>query len=168
MFCYHSVQILRSSRLLSQNVNFKIHTTVIFPVVMYQWNIGRTYTEGVWEQNAEDNIWISICLSVCPSVCLSIRLSVCLWLYSPFVGPWPLFWFLNPYTVGRTPWTRDQLVARPLPTHRTRQTQNKRIQSSMPWVGFDPTIPMFERSKTIHALDHVAMWSAYLDISGMR
>jgi hypothetical protein len=40
-----------------------------------------------------------------------------LWLYSP-CGPWPLFQFLNLYTVGRTPWTGDQPVARPLPTHR--------------------------------------------------
>jgi hypothetical protein len=31
--------------------------------------------------------------------------------------------FLNPKTVGRTPWTGDQPVARPLPT----QTQNKHI-----------------------------------------
>jgi hypothetical protein len=29
-----------------------------------------------------------------------------LWLYSP-CGPWPLFQFLNPCTVGRTPWTGD-------------------------------------------------------------
>jgi hypothetical protein len=28
---------------------------------------------------------------------------------------------------GRTPWTSDQLVARPLPKHRTTQTQNKHI-----------------------------------------
>jgi hypothetical protein len=41
----------------------------------------------------------------------------------PFVGPWPLFSFLILYTVGRTPWTRDQLVARPLPKRRTAQTQ---------------------------------------------
>jgi hypothetical protein len=26
----------------------------------------------------------------------SIYLSIYLWLYSPFVGPWPLFQFLNP------------------------------------------------------------------------
>jgi hypothetical protein len=26
--------------------------------------------------------------------------------------------FLNPKTVGRTPWTGDQPIARPLPTHR--------------------------------------------------
>jgi hypothetical protein len=31
------------------------------------------------------------------------------------------------FTDGRTPWTSDQLVARPLPKHRTTQTQNKRI-----------------------------------------
>jgi hypothetical protein len=42
---------------------------------------------------------------------------ICLWLYSPY-GPWPLFQFLNPYAVCRTPWTGDQPVARPLPTHR--------------------------------------------------
>jgi hypothetical protein len=41
-----------------------------------------------------------------------------------FVGPWPLFSFLNLYTVDSTPWTGDQPVARPLPIHRTTQTQN--------------------------------------------
>jgi hypothetical protein len=35
------------------------------------------------------------------------------------VGPWPLLQFLNPHVVGRTPWTVDQPVARPLPTRRT-------------------------------------------------
>jgi hypothetical protein len=29
------------------------------------------------------------------------------------------------YTVGRTPWERDQPVVRPLPTHRITQTQKK-------------------------------------------
>jgi hypothetical protein len=33
------------------------------------------------------------------------------------------------FTDGRTPWTGDHLVARPLPTHRTTQTQNKRIHT---------------------------------------
>jgi hypothetical protein len=44
------------------------------------------------------------------------------WLYSP-CGPWPLFLFFNLYTVGRTPWTGDQPVARPLPLHRTIHTR---------------------------------------------
>jgi hypothetical protein len=42
----------------------------------------------------------------------------------PSVWPWALFQFLNLNTDGRTPWTGDQHVARPLPTHRTTQTQN--------------------------------------------
>jgi hypothetical protein len=43
-----------------------------------------------------------------------------------FVGPWPLPQFRNlSYTEGRTPWTSFQTVARPLPTHRAIQTQNK-------------------------------------------
>jgi hypothetical protein len=66
--------------------------------------------------------------------------------------------FLNLYTVGRTIWTGDQPVARPLPIHRTTQTQNKRTQyrHSIPLVGFEPTIPAFERAKTVHALDRAA------------
>jgi hypothetical protein len=36
------------------------------------------------------------------------------------------------------------------------QTQNKHRQTSMPRVGFEPTIPAFERAKTVHALDHTA------------
>jgi hypothetical protein len=37
-----------------------------------------------------------------------------------FVGPWPLFQFFDLfYTDGRTPWTGDQSIARPLPAHRT-------------------------------------------------
>jgi hypothetical protein len=34
----------------------------------------------------------------------------------PFLGPWPFFSFLILYTVGRTPWTEDRSVSRPLPT----------------------------------------------------
>jgi hypothetical protein len=63
--------------------------------------------------------------------------------------------FLNlySYTDDRTPWTSDQPVARPLPRQRTTQTQNKRTQTSMPWVGIESTIPVFERAKAVHALD---------------
>jgi hypothetical protein len=81
---------------------------------------------------------------------LSIYLSTAL---QPFFGPWPLFSSLILYTVGRTPWTGDQPVARPLPIHKTTQTQNKRTRTSMPQVGFELTIPVFERAKTVHALD---------------
>jgi hypothetical protein len=37
------------------------------------------------------------------------------------------FQFHDLFTDDRTPWTIDQLVARPLPKHRTTQTQNKHI-----------------------------------------
>jgi len=33
--CYHSVQNLLSSRLLSKNIKFKINRTIILPVVLY-------------------------------------------------------------------------------------------------------------------------------------
>jgi hypothetical protein len=37
------------------------------------------------------------------------------------------FQFYDHFTDGRTPWTSDQLVAKPLPKHRTTQTQNKHV-----------------------------------------
>jgi hypothetical protein len=53
--------------------------------------------------------------------------------------------------------TGDQPVSRPLPAHRTTQKQNKGIQTSIPQVGFEPTITVFERSKTFRALDRAAI-----------
>jgi hypothetical protein len=37
------------------------------------------------------------------------------------------------YTVSKTPWTGDQPVSRPLPTHTTAQTRNKRRHPSLEW-----------------------------------
>jgi hypothetical protein len=73
-----------------------------------------------------------------------------LWLYSP-CRPWPLFQFLNPYTVGRT-LGRGISPSQGRYLHMTTQTQNKRTQTSMPRVGFEPTITVFERTKTVHVL----------------
>jgi hypothetical protein len=55
----------------------------------------------------------------------------------------------------------DQPVARPLPTHRTTQTQNKRTQTPMLRVGFGPTTPVFERAETVHTLDCAATVIAF-------
>jgi hypothetical protein len=83
--------------------------------------------------------------------------------FYPSIHPWSydpcrlgqFFQFLNLYTVSRTPWVGDQPNARPLLTHRRTQTQNKRTQTSMQ-VGFEPTIPVFDRAKRIDALDRAA------------
>jgi hypothetical protein len=79
-------------------------------------------------------------------------LSVYLWLYSPFLDLCRFLSLLIIYTVGRVPRTGDKPVARPPPTHGMAQTQNKCTQTLMPQVGFEPTIPVFERAKTVHAL----------------
>jgi hypothetical protein len=105
-------------------------------------------------------VYIGPCLLRCNTVQSTesqpiLRKNIYLWFYSP-CGPCPLFQFLNLYTVGRTPWMGDQPVARPLATHRTTQTQNKRIQTSIHRVEFDPTILVFGRAKTVHALDCAA------------
>jgi hypothetical protein len=68
--------------------------------------------------------------------------------------PRPVLQFLN-HKVGRTPWARDQPASRPI-LHRKTQTWNKRRQTSMPQLGFQPTTPVFEQVKTVHALDNAA------------
>jgi hypothetical protein len=50
----------------------------------------------------------------------------------------------------------NELVTRPLPIHRTTQTQNRRTQTSMPLEGFEPTTPVLEQAKMVHALDRAA------------
>jgi hypothetical protein len=76
----------------------------------------------------------------------------------PFVGSDRFFFFIFVvlYTVGIIPWMGDQPAARPLPTHRATQTQNKRTQTYMRRVRFEPTIPVFELSKTFHTFDLAA------------
>jgi hypothetical protein len=60
--------------------------------------------------------------------------------------PWPLFQFLNLYTIGKTSWKEDQPVARPPPTHRSIQTQNKHTQASMhPWDSNSQSQRLSER-----------------------
>jgi hypothetical protein len=66
-------------------------------------------------------------------------------LYSPLLGLGRYFSFLTLYTVCRTPWTGDQPVTRPLPTHRTTQTQNKRTQYRHPGLECDSN-PLSQRS----------------------
>jgi hypothetical protein len=72
-----------------------------------------------------------------------------------FVGPWPLFQFINLFTqsVGLLGRGISQSQGRYLHTD---ITNNKRTQISMPEVRFEPTIPVFERTKTVHALDRAA------------
>jgi hypothetical protein len=83
-------------------------------------------------------------------------ISICLWFDSPLLDIGRLFSILILYTVGTTTLTGDQPFARPLPTHRTTQAQNKRAQISMPRVGFELTISAFERAKIVYAFDRAA------------
>jgi hypothetical protein len=79
-------------------------------------------------------------------------------LLQTFVGPCPLLQFHNLfYTDGRTSWTRDQPVARPLPTQRATQTQNKR-NTDIHEFEWDSN-PRSQRSSeriTFHSLDQTA------------
>jgi hypothetical protein len=73
-----------------------------------------------------------------------------------FVGPWPLFSFLILYTVSRTPWTGDQSVARPLPTHRTTQTEKTHtgIHAVSGIRTYDPSVRASEDSSCFGPRGH--------------
>jgi hypothetical protein len=79
-----------------------------------------------------------------------------------FFFSFSLFSFLILYTVGRTPYMGDQPVARPLPTHRTTQTQNRRTQTSMPGVGFEPKVPVLQPAKTVHVIGQKGLMLAII------
>jgi hypothetical protein len=73
-----------------------------------------------------------------------------------------LFSFLILYTVGRTPWMGDQPVARPLPTHRITQTQDKHRHPCLEWDS-NPRFQCSMGGKTVHALDRAATAIGRLD-----
>jgi hypothetical protein len=118
------------------------------------------YKKVSW--NIPSLLFIPCCMRVCSSttrcgkphmpvmmLLLMKKLSLCqifYRLYSPR-GPWPLFQFHDHFTDDRTPWTSDQLVARPLPKHRTTQTQNKHIHTPNTLSGIRTHYPSFWASE---------------------
>jgi hypothetical protein len=71
----------------------------------------------------------------------------------------PFFWALAPFSVS---WSFTQSVGFLGPRislslghylHTGQHKHNIKTQTSMPWVGFEPTIPVFKWEKTVHALD---------------
>jgi hypothetical protein len=42
--------------------------------------------------------------------------------------------------------------------YRATQTQGKNREKSKPGVGFEPTVPVFEPAKMLHASCHEASW----------
>jgi hypothetical protein len=105
----------------------------------------------VWIKFGE---YLSIYLSVCLSVCLPIYP----WLYSPFLELGRFFSFVIFFhIVGETPWTGDQPVARPLPTHNTAQTQNKHntdIHVSNGIRTHDPSVRVGEDCSCLRLCGH--------------
>jgi hypothetical protein len=96
---------------------------------------------------------------------LPLHSSVSLQALQPFLGPWPLFQFLDVFTRTVSLWTSDHLVARLLPTNKTAYTKHKHIQTSLPQVGFEPTTPVFEPAKSVHASDRAATVIGYFVIT---
>jgi hypothetical protein len=65
----------------------------------------------------------------------------------PFVGPWPLFQFLDPIHNRSSNWTADQPVARPLPVHRTKTRKNAHNTDIHALSGIRTHDPCFRASE---------------------
>jgi hypothetical protein len=81
----------------------------------------------------------------------------------PFLGPLPFSQFLDLFTQSVVLLGRVISPSQGLSTYTQDiiKTQNKRKETSMPQVGFEPKIPMFERTKTVHASDRAATVFGY-------
>jgi len=64
--------------------------------------------------------------------------------------------YMNLWTFGRTPWTGNQLDARPLPIGNNKT--EKRGHTYMPREGFETTIPVFQRSVAVRAFRPRGDW----------
>jgi hypothetical protein len=74
------------------------------------------------------------------------------WPYSHLLGLGRFSSFLTLYRVGRTPWTWIS-PSQCLCLHTEQHKQNKRTQTSMPRVGFEPMTSTFGRPNTFRTLD---------------
>jgi hypothetical protein len=126
---------------LSIYLSTRIHLSIYLPIYLLVSIYLSTYLST--------RIYLSAYLPVC--------LSIYLWLYSPFVGSRPISQVLDLLHRGYDSLDGGSVRCKAATcTHRTAQTQNKRTQTSMPQVGFEPTIPAFELDKTVSALVRAA------------
>jgi hypothetical protein len=108
--------------------------------------------------------YLPIYLSIYLSICLSIYLPTYLFIYLLSIyGSTVLllylcrsFSFLILYTESVGLLGLGISPSQGLYLHIEQHKQNKRTKTSMPRVGFEPTSPVFERAKTVHALDGAA------------
>jgi hypothetical protein len=89
-----------------------------------------------------------------------LPLTICFTMALPtHSGPWPLIHFRNhvPQTVGLLgrEISSSQGLYLNIGQHEHRINAYTH-QTSMPWVGFEPTIPASERAKTVYTLDRAA------------
>jgi hypothetical protein len=77
--------------------------------------------------------------------------------YDYYYGSTALCWALAAFSVSLSYTQSVGLLGRGSACRKAATyTQNKRTQTFMPWMGFEPTTPVFERPKTVHALDRAA------------
>jgi hypothetical protein len=95
-------------------------------------------------------------VSIYLSICLSIYLSI--YLFIAFVDLGRFFsFFIYTQSVGLLGRGISPPQGHYLHAKKKIQTHNKRTQTSTPRVEFEPTIPAFQRAKTLHAVDRAAM-----------
>jgi hypothetical protein len=135
---------------------------ILFRIWIKFWGWVFYMISTFWHVSVRSTNYVDRFVSYCEadlSIYLSIYLSILsiqsIYGSTALVGLGRFFSFLI-YTqsvglLGRGPVRRKAAIYTQNNTNK-----NKRTQTSMPRVGFVPTIPVFERTKTVHALDRAA------------
>jgi hypothetical protein len=125
-------------------------------MLLTRWGVsGMQHSNGCTDRQTGKRRECRITLLFMPSLLHYFSLS--LWLYSSLaIGRFFCF-LLFLYTVGRTPWTGDQLVARPLPTHKQRMNVHRH-----PCLDWDPNPRPQSSSGRRRFMPHTArpLWAA--------
>jgi hypothetical protein len=133
-----------------------LHTTMITSTFALTWclsnrpNWWTTFFDNgyLWgrEKEGNTNRWV---ISSCGLEFIHSFIQQCL--YSPFIGPWPLLQFRDLVTQTAGPLGRMISPSQGLYLYTGQHKHRINTQTSMPRVGFEPTIPASERAKTVVA-----------------
>jgi hypothetical protein len=140
----------QSDAYIMSHINFLCMTNLFYNKLKSDVRLmyGRIHSKPIW--NKIKFTARLFCVSLCYPI---LNFTIYLWLYKYLLdlGRF-LFSFLIFYTDGRIPWTGDQPVGTPLPTHRTAQTQNKRTHThDSSGIGtHDPSVWAGEDSSCLH------------------
>jgi hypothetical protein len=136
MGCLHPPDISFRHNIASSCVDPVLHKTYTFAFtsIIIEWFPESRYTTG-WKNGKWRTEEYALCQLTFQFLheppCIKSLFYICP-SYTALLRCRGFHFTLDLYTIGRTPWTNDRPVGRPLPKYRTTQTQNKHAHTKHP------------------------------------